>query len=832
MKLALHQLRHDIQAQRWMLVAWFVALALDLATNMGWVVSMVDLSQRRPTPSIIVALTGAVLLLFCGLLPILAIAPDSPVRPERFLSTRPMSVRDLFFAKGLFIALLVVAPAVGQELIHLLLKQVPFGLVLHGVAERLLIMAPCLIIWGALSFMIGKNRLVLLTPFSLGAFVLFLLARSAFENNQWIIPAYLAAGGILGIAIVGARRNWRPAFRAVSVPVWLLVVAGITFLWKTDPFPIRGVDQKAAQSVNSFDVPPFGFDFQAIMNSTSTVVTVAPQTPPAFPGTIDWEPISSVFAWRSGRKVAGGVAGIRRANLWTSEHDFSIMARSLGPETLFLENSGASIMAARINPRTDLGIFEIPPDLMTEPVQAGAKFRGRVFRWDKIGVLPLTANASVTDTTGRWTCLGIIFDTQRNSRAIALRRDQILLMTSRNWQLRQMPRDNYDKSGETDWALVLYDAKKGLAMLPDDYVGGKLGAMTACPAVGVNISLQDVKDTSNLQIVIFRRTYLGSVQNEWKSPEFVPSDFASPELVVDFQQNQRLSDEEFKRQLAALTAPPMSASRVEVGNYLYGVLRLVQRYPNYRALGDLATNRIAAFVPSHLPVFLDGLSVTAGASREFLFTALIHGMADSQKNNIFSALRRSPDLARVISARGWLDDARQPLYALLQSPRPLPFEAIQAIARFKDPNTYERLLAELEAEPGISIYDALSALPGIDAALDQSVERIWKSKFGLFDALDGVTVPELEIALQHGKPQALALLRRLILDVKTSPYEISSGAAWNLTETFKRHVQIPSPNDNIDVARVLQEHRPQDFHFDPAARRFVLAEKAHANERQ
>ena len=118
-------------------------------------------------------------------------------------------------------------------------------------------------------------------------------------------------------------------------------------------------------------------------------------------------------------------------------------------------------------------------------------------------------------------------------------------------------------------------------------------------------------------------------------------------------------------------------------------------------LNDPQTRHLAAFVPAHLDLLLDALPVMDEASKQSVINAIKLGATDAQEPTIIAALQHEPDLAEVLLARGWVEDARPEIYHLIQSGsrQLLPLTAMRAIAWFHDPQTYPRLLEEFEANP-------------------------------------------------------------------------------------------------------------------------------------
>ena len=151
-------------------------------------------------------------------------------------------------------------------------------------------------------------------------------------------------------------------------------------------------------------------------------------------------------------------------------------------------------------------------------------------------------------------------------------------------------------------------------------------------------------------------------------------------------------------------------------------------------------------------------------------------------------------------------------------------DELSALAWFQDPQTYPRLLEELEAHPSLYLYELLRRLPGIAPALDASVARLWRSRPPVAACWDGGSAgnASVAVALRHGRAEALGeAYRRLAF----YPPERESGSD-SLLEALRPNLVTDMPvgtrrDDDVLVAW-LKKHRPEDYRYDAARRRFVL----------
>jgi hypothetical protein len=146
--------------------------------------------------------------------------------------------------------------------------------------------------------------------------------------------------------------------------------------------------------------------------------------------------------------------------------------------------------------------------------------------------------------------------------------------------------------------------------------------------------------------------------------------------------------------------------------------------------------------------------LNAPASLSFYIVSAISGLADDEhKQMIIDALPKYVQLIHLIVQKGWVDDARPILIAVLHThPGYLPREWIDIVAAFQDPSTYDDLKEYLvNGANRLWTYEALSRIPGID--LSRTVAEAWaKAKFGCSDRERAAMAT---IALRFGHQDAL-----------------------------------------------------------------------------
>jgi len=199
-------------------------------------------------------------------------------------------------------------------------------------------------------------------------------------------------------------------------------------------------------------------------------------------------------------------------------------------------------------------------------------------------------------------------------------------------------------------------------------------------------------------------------------------------------------------------------------------------------------------------------------------------MEEKQKSDILRELENNPALTQVVFDRGWIDEAREPIYAAARSPTKFTFDLAKALAWFQDPKTYPQLLDQLVRRPEPNLYDVVRTLPGIEPQLSQAVERIWKRRPR--DSGRSVT-PALYIGLRHGKQEAFHKLHTTIV-------RSTSSEGMNVYEyilAFGKHVYLPEfdmaqIHDHAFLAAWVKRYKAEDFAFCPVRRQFVLKNSA------
>ncbi|MBI5387404.1 MAG: hypothetical protein HZA90_22310 [Verrucomicrobia bacterium] len=862
MNLVFHHLRKDARQFRLALTIWAAVLALDLAANLGWIfrIRWTSADFREPFPAMM--LDVLVLLLWALLikLPLVAVLAESPAKTDAFLSTRPLPKRDLVLAKTLFVFLFVILPATLQECLHLALQGLPAEIVLRGGGERLFLVVPV----ATLAAVVGalwRNWREFVTAFvavGAGVWLVLALALFALESSgtmrrytadftvfQVLAQLYWLCPVLALLAWWNYRARWRVVWRGIVVGAVVLasfVVGAFAPRHWVRIQPEESAKELAALAMDRLDIRPRQISASGNRRTESgplervgfgARLSLPSETDAT---SIDWIPRRAELHWTAKGQVV--------PSLWLRAWDFGRVTRN------FLAADDVRALAGLLPTGTMMfGSTHLPFErehvMLGEfalsvagqdtesPVFLDSRIEGHVFRWQQETELPISPGATTQDRAGSWRVEAVGSPPGRQPGLdLLLSRRQIALFTSSDpltAQAESWPNHLY--------AFGLYDPTRRI---------GRVGGYFYFPQVRVathtsyplRVSLLHFDDLSTVtpltpkaresaKLLIFRRHYLGTIKKEWTSPPFTLADFlhlnaVHPNTSDRRSQGDALSAAEFHRRLKALAPPPPDSPRPVVGTYVNEVLRLVEARRLHVLDDDPVARQLAAYVPKHLDMFFEAMPLAGLYPGIALNAAVRRGVSDEQKPQIIAALARRPDLAQIVLDRGWLEEAKEPLLKLLDSPQPLGSAALAALAWYEDPRTYPGLLEILENDPNLENYERLRGLPGIQAALDRAVDRAWRARPRTL--IPGRETPlVLSVALRHGRREALQEAFGILRVLRT---DRSESLSWQLLEAFRANLVCAplKPQETYDPKRFvpwLLEHKAEEFRFDAVRRRWV-----------
>ncbi|MCP5516236.1 MAG: hypothetical protein H7A45_03145 [Verrucomicrobiales bacterium] len=874
MGLVWHHLLKDLRQFRWPIALWWLFLGVDLALGLvapGAVRWAPQQGFQGGAAGFAGWVVAALWFLAVGL-PVAANFADAPGRENSWLRTRPFPGETRLAVKAAFAILVILLPALLQEGVRLAMLKVPGALVFRAVGERGLLLAPVVVAASAFGWLWATSRQMAIGLGVLGAtpwvalLGLAVLSKTVPAFAGWIDdPTYgreviglsgLAVGFVL-LVWLNRRGVWPIAGRLVGAGGLGLGAMLIAFVPDWDPFPIEPSAPFPGWSGEvRVEAPPASVSLIAQVPEGEAASRYGVQFTPEIANL----PATLTLEWR-----------LSRAKAVTSEGDFPLR-RAWSRRDLFGYRSGTTA--------GDLRAFDVllgggvvfacePPvgmwqanvtagpvdasEVGARPFRLRAELAGNLFRWRIAARLRLRAGEAARDEAGRWEVMtgamgGRAEDPSGEAMKgafdrgpedpylyVGLRRDQLALQTASDASLRDLP---YWPSRTCEFAL--YDRATQLAVVAPFPVinvmrlGGLSGYEHRFLILPFDLSSLLVRswakaDPGSLELVIFQRDYVGSITAPMETGTIILPNAAAGAGVGNLVRSDQLTWPEFRRRIAALTAPAPDANRLEVGRYMAEVLQLTDARRHLAQAGDPLVANLARYVPEHAALFLEALPVAGNYAQALLRDALEQGLSEAQAELVVAALPAQRDLAGLIVRRGWLEAARGTFLDLAEAAGPLNYETIQALAWFDDPRVHGRLLDEFEHRPRLAVYELLCALPDLEPALEQRLGRVWDRRSRAVRPEHQV-LPELAVLMRAGHSEALALALRTL---KLAPPE-QQARLWSLLDALRDGVLIEglTPAESRQPENQVawfSRHEPGDFAYDPVRRRFRLRDRmAHA----
>ncbi len=772
MKIALLLFWKDIRQFRIFLVLWSGLLLLDLAVNFGWLGRMYftqesgfDQASNTWTGMLPIVIWGFIIVL-----PSIVVLADSPARREGFLATRPVSGCEVFLAKLLFVLTLIVIPWVLSELIHLAGIGMPGWVISGGVSERLLFALPVAFgfsafasLWPdvprwarAIAIIVG---IYVVAGVTLSLCAQFLHITMPFENFS--LPSPIVNLSVLALCLIALMIWHAQAHRGIKarwggLALVLVVTGTVLHHWPWNTFGLHPLDQSNADTAidhSGFEIPDRGFNVIKIQRQghpgLQCGVTFQPKVkslPDSY--VVEYVGLDAGLQDDQGVKVTSQHVNSQKTfntyyyNPSFKFEDFSAWSSAFPSDVLFrdsINNNGISFqnisfydldlsqaMTARKPLRTSIKKVDLPDDIdaMTNPLSAYVSFETRVFQWRKLADLSVAPGAHSADEFGSWNLMATAPQSQPVGESIYLERQQVCLDTATD------SRCSHAESGPLSrMVYMIYDPVTHVVWMPDynSQYSQSRGEDSAVPRYYIALKVNFTPaERARCRLIIFEKSWVGTVPKTWSSPSFTLADRLKPYSVRQSYSSQPMPRAEFDRRVAALNLPAPDAARPDISRYLLEFLRLVSARQVPLQASDPYVRQLAAFVPAHLDLLLAGLPFMDYASRQTIEAVIARGATDEQKPAIIAALQDCPELAGLLLERGWLTDARPQVLQLTQSLHTLPIEALRAIVWLQDPHTYPRLLEDFDANLRESTEAVLRTLPELTPSLDEIIRRHWR----------------------------------------------------------------------------------------------------------
>lgn len=855
MRLALHQFRKDFRQFRWLLLGLGVLLLLDLAKCQGWPAktNWVFPFDSRDLQSFGINWMVGAIMGGCGVLVFATVVGDSPHRENAFLRTRPLPASSLWLGKILFLGAFVLLPLVLVETVNMALHGCDWSLVGGATWERLTLVLPVMVIIAAVS--------------------------GAAENQKTpgIAMAVACVSGLVGSGLIAiVYRMWIPDARvnvdvddtALRCAMFVLAVFALAFAaweirfrprpwlrWTVFSVLVVTGEWSALYAPTNPEMPGLAqaeinektrdLKYRLPLNrvglsqgeSKEGTLSIGWSLSPEFEDLprdwiIRWQECSAELKTANGETYhASPYPGKKLAfpsyyNL--AAEDMRSLSGML-PEGAILESQSGHGSRNSMSYRP----FDLPPrgDWWEGRARLTVHGRANVYQWKQVADLDFKLGANVKDGHTQSQIVGLAAPPNLSQVHIVFEQNGVGLTMAADQQLRsagRWPASRYE--------FILYDPinRLGRGLDHRSANSGAIGGHTAFQRRTAILRFQEgelqqrgwTDHPEALRLLVFRMDYLGSF-DQIVTTAFAPKRH-QPWYGNNYSNTERISREDYLRRFEELEAPAADAPRTVVGNYIHAVLQLVEAHRRINDT-DPAVRALASLAPRHPEIFLDGYAVADNYSRRALFEALKQGLRPDQKSLVIERLEEQPDLAELLNQRGWHEDAREELFALLDHHSSLPSAVLRSLAWFNDPRADERILQEVRDAAGQDAYQVAERLPRLADRLDQIVAERWNHRSRHYRT-HGFGNLDLSLAVQHGKVEALREFIHILSlrDPKRSSRDHSTlGRLINMLKI--PGVDRSNRHDYGKLSAALVAVRDRELRYDPVFKQYRLANETSSN---
>lgn len=774
MNLVLHHFGKEFRYLRLRWLAFLALLAFELAVNLEWLLPM---RAGVPQAAWLAYLPAVVLL--AGLSLLLSCPEDRPGSDRSFISTRPLSQRDYWFARVMTWLLLIVLPVMLQNALYLMLSGRPFAEVLRGGCERLTYaagftawMLPALVLWRRSE--IWKALLTL-------GLILF-VASSALDviaSRGWrFSPSYsqewsgLAAGWMLFGLLSAVLAFWHlrcglPFRRRLALTSLMAVLSLLTArFWILTKPPINAQNQELVQKLAPGLLVEFDHGtarYTGAEKSFGPSLRGRPKTKTSDPTVhVALQPKRSTL--RQSNQTSHAEEKTKLPGAW-SLHDIpqtevfrgNQVLKDLFPRgTLFFPHDEYfPKWTLDDQSLTPLVVFPKPHPQLDEPLSIQTEYAVEWFQREKAIEIPLVSGAVGHCDEMHWEILRISPEQGPKPGAVTI-----------------SLRTEY-RGAENGHAILLHLPNEKLVRLDPSKTTftSQRGDKT-----GWSRSIQELKwenvthhadgeptgvDLSSARLILLRSRYLGQSQITWKFPEIrlreIPEDWNRDiqwHTADALYRGRELKA--FQERMATLTPPTTASTEKEARRYafdLFSAGSLTRAVYSYAAHPQIAQ----AFEPlgkHHLPLMLDLRSIYwPGWSNKPPNSLLERYVTDQQRDILISRAPQSNMLADLVVKKGWAEEARQRLKKQMLDSPVLPPGAEELLLAWKDdPDVLTRLLKEARNDFQGDIIYSLDKRPETKNQMERVVKEAFDEVVPLRDSSRAMR--EVARAAEFGSAEA------------------------------------------------------------------------------
>lgn len=836
--IVLLQIRKDIRHFRWLLMGWFGLIALQIVAGTMdlWVSNYL---VYKVVAMVFIPLAPLLQTTLLAIFVCLLIQDEPQVGSTAFWFTRPISRLELISAKGLFMGLFFLVPALLVELLLLACHgTAPYHIILavpEIILEQFSIIVPCWILAavtsrfaffvlagigamafnGVIAFIISMSKWVTLKTFDIEDLSLYQCAG--------IITSLLVAAAGIGIIIYQylARKT---RYTVVFALILLISMPAITYGWKWNflKSKIAPVDKTMVNpdnislqpDLNSFytsdDYRPQLFGNRKQSKTIRCGLKVAGLPPGLVVNVKDLRAIKMKFG---DSDISGLVTNIPKRSayevLGIDNKDKSDAAeQTLGTALVNRENYGdANVSLLQINNDEYLKYQSVSGTYSAEAILAAS-------RYDKAAELPLKKGTRYDKGSEHIVINDILRETGGCS--IILRNIKVSMLFDRNKEavIPSLP--------SVDTVYVLVNRKRGEAFLPDrNWMN--IGKMFQSHSKRLQADMDEIK----FSCIKEHRT-LPEINDAWLADATLVilktvklGEFSKPINIENFslagggrRTYGSKKKEEVKKDLEKIILPE-NPTRDQVKSYIQAILNIADSQNSYDPR-DPPTAMLAKIGGDNLEMLL----AEGNAHNETVRSCYISGAAKllarpRHKEIILKWLDKYPELVPIVQREGWQNDARATLIKKLKEcPRDLPIEWVQAVASFNDPATYEDLTQYFAVTwHKNSCYEIIKKLPGLN--LTNAVQTAWQNaKYGDIHELCDM----IPIAMENGSLDALEMAVKVNAG-KVSGRDSSSYYIEQCRKTIEKFTD--ARGSPADIEKWFNANKDK-LSFDSQIKKFVV----------
>ena len=831
--LLLHQIRKELREHCFLLAVWCGLLLLQLFSSFsqGGGIFTEEGNVVYGTATSALALVGIVGL---GLgIPIFLGFGDSPCNSEGFIHTRPVKVTIVWGAKVLVLLGAVLLPA---SLVPAVLSIVEGAGMQHTLAaawDRAALMTPAmlfLLFWGGLcattsrlaGLTVAATAIIIAAIFGIFAFNYFSGRESEILNEPgsmesrllivlWIAAAVAAV--TLHRQIIGRRRPLADALSTaglVAIAIALVFsLPGLNFL-----LPQRQLNTDALSKLSPVEATPnllslnLWEDTIDVRNGKQSVLRMQSK--------MNIENVDNDFTVEPTVRAAelAGADGFR-----ASYSNSSLDRRTLGT----VSPTADILRVIRSMIGTDIALYHVQrfssfrepspvaidwddtPQLRAQldrELTLDLQLRLDCATVEPLGAIPFKPGQQVND--GKTTLeLEMAPLPPHECHWFAMRTRMPQLWLTRNVAKRQVS----DWNLQNRYVSLLVNSEQGRAIVCNvESVQTTRGMLSSLPEkVFLFQHWPDNQDTQNTfgpdfyagaKLHVFRLRWLGTLDRSAKIAGLRLKDRWSntrpnTSSIIDFFA--------YREAIERLGPIPDSPQAKDVAN----ILRLIDMTKSWRVdPSDPGFQRLLEIGRRDLSLLVKAIDRFGYRSNRALMEALETNVNESDKDLIISAIHDVPEVAQVITNRGWENDARDSLLELLQSRRALPLSALTAIASLNEPETFQLLAEQFDFDPQVLTYEVLHRIPELRESLRATIERRWEKN--LLDRADSnlINQSSAQLALRIGNHEAFDFA-----------LEVGRRDLNNSAVSALRPVMLLPQRWN-DAAEFLKTQDSSDYEFD------------------